>query len=64
MHKYKNVSDKQQSVIGVGVVEAGEELVSEHAIENPNLEYIGEAPADLTQDSEDQTNNEQTEENQ
>lgn len=40
---YKNVSEIVQHIVGVGSVEAGAEITTSSAIENPNFKYIGEA---------------------
>lgn len=41
MYTYKNKTDYAFSVIGVGIVEAGQEFQSETLIENPNIEITG-----------------------
>ena len=42
MYKYKNVSDMEQSLIGFGVVAAGDEIETDRAVENPNFKFIGD----------------------
>lgn len=42
MYKYKNTSNQDQIVPGVGEAKAGEEIVARAPIENPNFEYVGE----------------------
>lgn len=42
MYKYKNVSATEQSLIGFGIVKAGEEIETDRAVENPNFKYIGD----------------------
>lgn len=42
MRKYKNVSAVEQVIVGVGVVPAGQEFITHHEIENPNIEDLGE----------------------
>lgn len=39
---YKNTSDETLAIVGVGVVEAGQEFVSSQEIINPNIENLGE----------------------
>lgn len=36
--KYKNISERVQSISGVGVVEAGATFVVGHFVNNPNFE--------------------------
>lgn len=50
MYKYKNKSEVTQTITADGdirprVIKAGGELISSRPIENPNLEFIGEADA-------------------
>lgn len=42
MYKYKNVSELDQSLVGLGLVPAGTEFSSNVKIENPNFVLIGE----------------------
>ncbi|MBJ8343938.1 hypothetical protein [Antrihabitans sp. YC2-6] len=37
---YRNTSDYDLAVIGVGVVATGEVIESDHPVENPNLEQV------------------------
>lgn len=41
-YKYKNISDQDQTVIGVGVVKAGETIEVDTPIENPNFVLVPE----------------------
>lgn len=41
MHVYRNVSDQDLTVIGVGVVPAGAVIKTDRVIENPNLKEEG-----------------------
>jgi translation initiation factor 6 (eIF-6) len=41
--KYKNISEMEQTIIGVGVVKAGQEFISSQEIINPNIQVVGEA---------------------
>jgi len=50
---YKNITDLPQTVIGVGVVEAGKTIESDTPVHNPNLQLVNagrmtnvEAPAE------------------
>lgn len=43
MYKYQNVSDTAQSLVGVGMVAAGQEIAVEKPIENPNFKYVGQS---------------------
>jgi hypothetical protein len=40
-YKYKNVSGTSQALIGFGVFEADEELLTDKAVENPNFQFLG-----------------------
>jgi len=57
MYKYKNISENDQSIVGVGLVLAGQEFQSPRLIENPNIERLGgspevSAPAEITNNEE------------
>lgn len=41
-YKYKNKTNQNQIIPGVGQVEANGEIVSNQPIENPNFEFIDE----------------------
>lgn len=43
MYKYKNVSELDQSIIGLGLVPAGKEFTSNVKIENPNFQLVSES---------------------
>jgi hypothetical protein len=50
MFKYQNVSKVDQTITASGninprIVKAGETVVADVAIENPNFKYVGEADA-------------------
>lgn len=50
MYKYKNVSASSLTLVAQGklsshIVEPGETVTSDVVLENPNLEYVGEAEA-------------------
>lgn len=49
-YKYKNVTDNEMWLPGIGRVQGGQEFVSSHNIENPNIELVEEvqeaAPAE------------------
>ena len=38
--KYKNISDQEQTIIGLGVIKAGEIVETDIVIENPNFELV------------------------
>lgn len=40
LYRYKNISELTQDVTGVGIVEAGKEIVVEEELNNPNFELI------------------------
>ena len=40
---YKNISNQDQSVIGVGLVKAGETIEVDEPLENPNFEQVNKA---------------------
>lgn len=40
--RYKNISEQEQMIIGVGVVKAGEVIESDTVIENPNFVLVPE----------------------
>lgn len=42
MYKYKNVSNQDQIVPGVGEVKAGGEIEAHAPIENPNFEFVSQ----------------------
>jgi hypothetical protein len=42
MYKYKNNTDEEQIIPGVGVVDAHAEVVTQAPLENPNFSYVGE----------------------
>jgi hypothetical protein len=66
-YKYKNVSGTSQALIGFGVFEADQELLTDKAIENPNFQYLGaeeaqpEAQTPSIEPQEEQSPQEQTE---
>lgn len=39
-YKYKNISENDLVVMGVGEVKAGEVIETDHEVENPNLELV------------------------
>jgi len=41
-NKYKNITDKALTIIGVGVVEPDAVIETEKVINNPNLELVNE----------------------
>lgn len=46
MFKYKNKTDQEQIIPGVGVVGANGEVVTRAPLENPNFEYAGEVQSE------------------
>lgn len=42
LRKYKNVSDTEQVIVGVGTVVPGQEFQSHRVIENPNIQVLSE----------------------
>lgn len=45
-YRYKNVSDQDQDIIGLGLVPAGAEFTTSIEINNPNFEKLGDTPAE------------------
>lgn len=43
MYKYKNKTDQDLTLVGLGIVKAGAEFQSPVFIENPNIELLGDA---------------------
>lgn len=39
-YRYKNTTDQDLTIIGIGVVEAGKVIESDDPIDNPNLELV------------------------
>ena len=44
MAKYKNITDQELIIVGIGVVEAGGEIETDQEINSQNLELIIEQP--------------------
>lgn len=42
-HIFKNISDVEQNVIGVGVVKAGQTIEVDEPFENPNFEEVSKS---------------------
>lgn len=38
--KYKNISDQELVIVGIGVVAAGQEFISSQEIINPNIQKL------------------------
>lgn len=54
MYKYQNVSETEQSITADGnikprVVKAGETVISDVPIENPNFKYLGDSEGESPQ---------------
>lgn len=41
MYTYENISTSDQHLVGFGTVGAGERIVVDRAVENPNFKFLG-----------------------
>lgn len=61
MYKYKNESDQDLDLIGIGQVKAGQEFSSPRLIENPNIKILEGAEPTAPAEPVTNTENEETE---
>lgn len=48
---YKNVTDQELAVVGIGVVEAGKTFESQEPVDNPNLELVADKKKTLNKEA-------------
>lgn len=49
-YRYKNTTDQDLTIVGVGVVEAGKVIETDDPIDNPNLELVGDKTKKLNKE--------------
>lgn len=50
IYRYKNTTDHDLTIVGIGVVEAGKIIESADLIENPNLQLVSDKAKKLNKD--------------
>lgn len=49
-YRYKNTTDQDLTIVGIGVVEAGKVIETDDPIDNPNLELVGDKTKKLNKE--------------
>ncbi|MFN3004984.1 MULTISPECIES: hypothetical protein [Mycolicibacterium] len=49
-YRYKNTTDQDLTIVGVGVVEAGKVIESDTPVDNPNLEPVSDKTKKLNKE--------------
>lgn len=49
-YRYKNTTDQELTIVGVGLVEAGKIIETNEPVENPNLELVSDKARKLNKE--------------